>query len=201
MTSPVRRVLPFLSFRTSASIECTDCSCLLCPLLTSASDFRADHSALSRVLHDQRQISRGKPDRLPRTTAGFTTSAFDGYWLRDRLPARPAPLASYPVLVHRLAPLLHASFRPRPATTPLRFANPSPPSGWVEDFHLQAVEHARHTDPGTGAWPCPPHSGLSRSVSSTASTGLSIPRIPGPPSSRLRVLRPRGSSSDAFPIR
>ena len=29
--------------------------------------------------------------------------------------------------------------------TPLRFANPSPPSGWVEDFHLQAVEHARHT--------------------------------------------------------
>ena len=28
-----------------------------------------------------------------------------------------------------LAPLLHASFRPRLATTPLRFADPSPPSG------------------------------------------------------------------------
>jgi hypothetical protein len=41
--------------------------------------------------------------------------------------------------------LLHASFRPRLATTPLRFANPSPPSGWVKDFHLQAVDHARHT--------------------------------------------------------
>jgi hypothetical protein len=27
----------------------------------------------------------------------------------------------------------------------LRFANPSPPSGWVEDFHLQATEHAQHT--------------------------------------------------------
>jgi hypothetical protein len=27
----------------------------------------------------------------------------------------------------------------------VRFANPSPPSGWVEDFHLQAVDHARHT--------------------------------------------------------
>jgi hypothetical protein len=27
----------------------------------------------------------------------------------------------------------------------LRFANPSPPSGWMEDFHLQAVDHARHT--------------------------------------------------------
>jgi hypothetical protein len=29
--------------------------------------------------------------------------------------------------------------------TPLRFANPSPPSGWIEDFHLQAVVHTRHT--------------------------------------------------------
>jgi hypothetical protein len=27
----------------------------------------------------------------------------------------------------------------------LRFANPSPPSGWIEDFHLQVVVHARHT--------------------------------------------------------
>ncbi|MCC6780663.1 MAG: hypothetical protein IT537_29155 [Hyphomicrobiales bacterium] len=27
----------------------------------------------------------------------------------------------------------------------MRFANPSPPSGWIEDFHLQAVDHARHT--------------------------------------------------------
>ena len=51
----------------------------------------------------------------------------------------------YPVLVHRAAALLHASFRPHLAVTPLRFANPSPPSGWIEDFHLQAVDHARHT--------------------------------------------------------
>ena len=27
--------------------------------------------------------------------------------------------------------------------------HPSPPSGWVEDFHLQAAEHARHTKKGT----------------------------------------------------
>jgi hypothetical protein len=61
-------------------------------------------------------------------------------------PGRPR----YPVLVHRAAALLHASFRPHLAMTPLRFANPSPPSGWIEDFHLQAVDHARHTtnDPG-----------------------------------------------------
>src|SRR5471032_1139778 len=57
-------------------------------------------------------------------------------------PGRPR----YPVLVHRTAALLHASFRPHLAMTPLRFANPSPPSGWIEDFHLQAVVHARHTN-------------------------------------------------------
>src|SRR5258708_3559794 len=53
--------------------------------------------------------------------------------------------ASYPVLVHRLALLLHASFGPSVAGTPLRFANPSPPSGWVEDFHFRAAGHAQHT--------------------------------------------------------
>src|SRR6185503_5859432 len=60
----------------------------------------------------------------------------------------------HPVLVHRLAPLLHASFRPRLATTPLRFAITSPPSGCEEDFHLPAVEHARHTEKGQLlSWP------------------------------------------------
>src|SRR6516162_2891769 len=38
---------------------------------------------------------------------------FDGYGLRSPLPARPAPYASDPVLVHRLASLLCASFGPR----------------------------------------------------------------------------------------
>jgi UDP-N-acetylmuramoylalanine-D-glutamate ligase len=41
--------------------------------------------------------------------------------------------------------------RQRLATTPLRFANPSPPSGWIEDFHLRAVDHARHTEKTAGA--------------------------------------------------
>jgi hypothetical protein len=53
--------------------------------------------------------------------------------------------ASHPVLVHRLASLLHASFRPYLAARPLRFAITSPPSGCEEDLHLPAVEHARHT--------------------------------------------------------
>ena len=60
----------------------------------------------------------------------------------------------HPVLVHRLAPLLHASFRLRLAATPLRFAITSPPSGCEKDFHLQAVEHARHTNdkPSPSGW-------------------------------------------------
>jgi hypothetical protein len=37
------------------------------------------------------QISRGRFDRLQCTTAGFTTSALDGYGLRRRLPLRPPP--------------------------------------------------------------------------------------------------------------
>jgi hypothetical protein len=51
----------------------------------------------------------------------------------------------YTVHVHRAAGLLHASFKPRLATTPLRFANPLPPSAWIKSFHLQAVGDARHT--------------------------------------------------------
>ena len=42
---------------------------------------------------------------------------FDGYGLRSHVPARPAPYASDPVLVHRLASLLRASFRPRLAAS------------------------------------------------------------------------------------
>ena len=111
---------------------------------------------LSPGLPDTAQTSRGKIDRLHRTPAGFTTPALDGYGLRDHLLARPAGQASYPVLVHRVAALLHASFRPRLATTPLRFANPSPPSGWIEDLHLQAVDHARHTIGIGGSLAAPP---------------------------------------------
>ena len=53
--------------------------------------------------------------------------------------------ASYPVSVRQVAALLHTAFRPHLAMTPLCFANPSPPSGWIGDFHPQAIEHAGHT--------------------------------------------------------
>ncbi len=71
--------------------------------------------------------------------------ALDGYGLRGKSSARPAWAASYPVSVRQVATLLHASFRPRLAATPLRFANTSPPSGCVGDLHPLAIEHARHT--------------------------------------------------------
>ena len=97
------------------------------------------------------QASPGKFDRLPRTPAGSTALALDGSGLRDQSPARPARDASYPVSVRQVAVLLHTAFRPHLAMTPLCFANPSPPSGWIGDFHPQAIEHAGHaTNPLRG---------------------------------------------------
>ena len=60
------------------------------------------------------------------------------------------------------------------ATTPLRFANPSPPSGWMEDFHLQAVDHARHTEKA------PLRSGASSPLEITGTAGERVPtrRLP-----------------------
>ena len=51
--------------------------------------------------------------------------------------------------------LLHPSFRPRLATTPLRFAMTSPPSGRQKDLHPQAVEKARYTKKGAQGAPPP----------------------------------------------
>jgi hypothetical protein len=72
----------------------------------------------------------------------------------------------HPVLVHRLAPLIHASFRPRLATTPLRFSSPSPPPGWTGDFHPQAVEHVRHTRKRPDGFPSGPKSFLTLKIRS-----------------------------------
>ena len=126
------------------------------------------------------QTSRGRTASLHRAPAGFTALALDGYGLRDLMLTRPANSASYPVPVRRVATLLHASFRPRLATTPLRFANPSPPSGWVEDFHLQADVHARHTTKR----PCC----ISRvSAISYCTRGVARRRLAGLPTGQSRV--------------
>src|ERR1700761_4168768 len=108
---------------------------------------RSEHLTMPSVneSEDTWQISRDKTNRLQRATAESTTSAFDGCGLRDQWPARPAPLASYPVLVHRLPSFLHASFRPPPRDEALALRYHFSPSGCEEDLHLQAVNHARRT--------------------------------------------------------
>ena len=89
-----------------------------------------------------------RPPDLPPRSLMAVDFAISGSLVRSGRPRDP-------VLVHRAAALLHASFRPHLAMTPLRFANPSPPSGWIED--LQAVVHTRHTTneaaPGDGLIP------------------------------------------------
>jgi hypothetical protein len=92
---------------------------------------------------------RTRPPNLP------PASLMDmGFGINRLLARRRRPL--YPVFVHWPVHLLHASFRPHLAVTPLRFANPSPPSGWIGDFHPRAIEHARHTVGKAGPPASPP---------------------------------------------
>jgi len=54
-----------------------------------------------------------------------------GVWLKNAYrPTRDIDL---------IAVLLSASFRQHLTMVPLRFASPSPPSGWTGDFHPQAA--------------------------------------------------------------
>ena len=87
---------------------------LPCRLLTSAVRSGRIPPPPARV-QDGREISRGKLDRLQRTTtAGLTTSALDGSGLCLHMPTRPTPYASDPLLVHRLAAPLHKAFSTPP---------------------------------------------------------------------------------------
>jgi hypothetical protein len=125
---------------------------LLCPLLTPTPRSRTLRYAQSR-LRDATQVSRGKFNRLPRAPAGSTVPA---PCLRSGKLLMAVDFAVHGPLVR--PGRLHIRFLfvgprvcstlpldPRLAATPLRFANPSPPSGWIKDLHLQTVEHARHT--------------------------------------------------------
>jgi len=125
-----------------------------------------------------RQTSRGKFNRLQRIAARSTTNALDGYGLRCRVPARPASYASYLVLVHRLPPLLHASFRPRLATKPLRFAITSPPSGCEGDLHPKAVKQcSAHTRKAPGIAPEALNTRIDKPYSAAPSTSLVVATV------------------------
>src|SRR3990172_1896534 len=107
----------------------------------------------SPPMADTPETSRGKFDRLRRTPAESTPAALDGYGLRGQAPARPTTNASIRFLSIRPRLSLPASFRPRLAATPLRFARTSPPSGCAGDLHPSVVEHPRHTLPSAGGAP------------------------------------------------
>src|SRR5215831_7679405 len=106
---------------------------------------RVPRGPLSPVAETRHRSPEVSPTAFTAHPPDLQPQALDGYGLRDQLSARPTWAASYPVSVRQVAALLHASFGPRLAATPLRFADTSPPSGCVGDLHPQAVEHARHT--------------------------------------------------------
>ncbi len=128
-------------------------SAKLVPPTTPSADFctavRSPYDDLSPVAGTQRRppevrptaFAARSPDLPPRPL--MTVDFAIGCSLVR--PGRPR----YPIFVHRAAALLHAFFRPHLTMTPLRFASPSPSSGWTEDFHLQAVVHTRHTANGS----------------------------------------------------
>jgi hypothetical protein len=146
-------------------------SAKLVPPTTPSADFcaavRPPYDGLSLVTETQRRPPEVRstaftacPSDLPPRSLIVMDFAIGCSLVR---PGRPR----YPLLVHRAAALLHASFRPHLAVTPLRFANPSPLSGWIEDFHLQAADHARHTACHRARiratrWLCPPYKFTSR---------------------------------------
>jgi len=92
-----------------------------------------------------------------------------GYGLRAYLPHHPASSASSPVSVRQVVALSHACFSPRLTSTPWRAA----PSGWGENFHLQAALHARRTTKKR-----PVATGLSWSTCPNSLLDLSDPAAP-----------------------
>src|SRR5437879_11727037 len=64
-----------------------------------------------------------------------------GFAVLCQLAPHRRPL--HPALVHRLASLIHASFRLRLATTPLRYSSPSPPPGRAPHSPHLPLEPAR----------------------------------------------------------
>jgi hypothetical protein len=105
---------------------------------------RAPHGALSHA-----SVTHGSPPKVSSTAFNAQPPDLRFAPLMDMGFAVHCPLAQRSRLLSGSSPSAHV-FAPRflqtrLTATPLRFANPSPPSGWIENFHLQAVEHAWHT--------------------------------------------------------
>src|SRR5271166_1176601 len=100
-------------------------------------------------LTDTEQISWGKLSRLlcggPSGDAGSTLRTLDGYGLRGKLPARPALAPNIRFCPSTRTFAIRFFQTPPRGGSPCVLTRPSPPSGWPEDSHLQAAEHAQHT--------------------------------------------------------
>jgi hypothetical protein len=111
---------------------------LLRPLLTSRS------GSTPLPFQDQGEISPGKNALLQCTTAGSTPPCLDHKSFAVFGPFALLDSASYPVLVHRLAASLHASFPHSVALMQLRFTSFAV-INLREDFHLQECAHTGRT--------------------------------------------------------
>ena len=117
---------------------------LLCPLLTSA--LRSGCLSTSSVTEATQDSSPGVSSTAFRAQSPALRSASlmeVDFAVRSPLVRRSRLITGFCPSTRTFAPrFLQTSPR---GDSPCVFANPSPPSGWVEDFHLQATEHAQHT--------------------------------------------------------
>src|SRR5260221_3267780 len=117
------------------------------PSAAFCASFRPLTGRLSPESETTAQISGGKTDRFRHTAAGFTLCALDGSGLRGNKPARPSLTPHIRFLSIGscfFSPILSdAPFCP----PPLRFPNPSPPSGWADDAHPLPLFQPWHTFP------------------------------------------------------
>jgi hypothetical protein len=181
-TFPVRRALPFLPFRASVPIEWTDCSRLLCPLLTSAP--RSENLSVPPA-----------PGGARRRSPEVRSTAFDaqppnlrcaplvdtGFAVVGPLARRGAPLSGSCPSARTVS--LRASFRPRLATAALALRAPftstrlgralSPPHGRSCSAHQEGQPlSAAHSQDKTMAAPGTTENCFGRPPAATARATL-----------------------------
>ena len=182
-------------------------------------DFCAGHprpspGGQSRV-RDPAQISRGKLDRRPRTTAGFTFCALDGYGLRGHMPARPTltPRIRFLSIGPRVCSPLPSDgpSRGRPCGSPSGAGGLHPGALTEPDVSL-ATYPARATPAGLPACHhhlrAPPVAGwpygavwVTHPLRSLGVTPVHRYYEVVRPSSAHRYFRPRGTTAWAFSLR
>src|SRR5580765_2505177 len=111
------------------------------PYADFCSAVRSPYGHLSRR-SDTEQISWGKLSHFPCTIAESTLRTLMDYGLRGKLPTRPVrpPSIQFLSIDSHVCSMLPSD--PPRSGSPCIITRPSPPSGRLEDFHLQVTEHA-----------------------------------------------------------